>query len=60
MDQKKRDALKRWAEGCIERGQSGMMMHCTDVIALCDAGEQKAPPLPERKRVKAESRQVPA
>lgn len=58
MDEAKRKAIREYAEGCIQSGKTGMMMHCTDVIALC--GEAKAPPLPERKRVKATSRDVAA
>lgn len=58
MDEAKRNAIKEYAEGCIASGKTGMMMHCTDVIALCST--DKAPPLPERKRVKAVSREVAA
>ena len=57
MDEAKRRAIKEYAEGCIASGKTGMMMHCTDVIALC---KDREAPLPERKRVKAVSREVAA
>lgn len=58
MDKGTKAALLAYARSCHAAGKEGIVVRPEHVIALLEADER--PPLPERKRVKAGSREVAA